>query len=114
MKHRIKRSLGIGLLILLMGCGQNEKEAQSIHTEEIPSDNSEAVKQSVEQPEEQPDFFTFVDAKGEAYEAEIKEKVPKTVYSDDCFWMENEQTGYEDDAYTSRQGIDVSHHQGGD
>jgi GH25 family lysozyme M1 (1,4-beta-N-acetylmuramidase) len=26
--------------------------------------------------------------------------------------MENEQTGYEDDAYTSRQGIDVSHHQG--
>jgi GH25 family lysozyme M1 (1,4-beta-N-acetylmuramidase) len=95
-----------------MGCGQKEKDTQSISTEEIPSDNSEVVEQSVEQPEEQPDLFTFVDAKGEAHETEIKAGVPQTVYSDDCFWTENGQTGYEDDTYTSRQGIDVSHHQG--
>ncbi|MBD5550111.1 MAG: lysozyme [Lachnospiraceae bacterium] len=61
---------------------------------------------------EQPYAFKFVDVYGEEYETIIKVGFPKTEYSDECFWYEDEKNGYDDEIYTSRQGVDVSHHQG--
>lgn len=63
---------------------------------------------SVEEPYE----FRFVDVFGEEYETTIKVDFPKTVYEYDHFVFENGKAYYEDDGYSSRQGIDVSNHQG--
>ena len=62
--------------------------------------------------EEKPYPFKFVDVFGEEYETEIKVNFPKTNYCNDNFVFENGKTNYEDANYYSRQGIDVSNHQG--
>ena len=130
----------IGLLVMLMGCSSKDNEIQTGNTEEVSSndaeisteDEEEAVLSQIsadaedngeqelsgeidgeeEEIIEQPYGFKFVDVYGEEYETIIKVGFPKTEYFNDCFWFEDERTGYEDEIYVSRQGIDVSYHQG--
>ena len=139
MRHRIKGLFGIGLLVMLMGCSSKDNEIQTGNTEEISSNGAEIsteeeedassqasadaedngeqelsgeIDDAEEEMMEQPYAFKFVDVYGEEYETIIKVGFPKTEYSDECFWYEDEKTGYDDEIYTSRQGVDVSHHQG--
>lgn len=59
-----------------------------------------------------PEILHFVDVYGEEYEVEINPNVPKHTYQPEYFSRDGELLSYEDDAYTSQLGIDVSHYQG--
>lgn len=54
----------------------------------------------------------FVDVFQNHYEVEINPNIEATPYDDQCFFSEGNKVMYEDANYTSRQGVDVSHHQG--
>ena len=60
----------------------------------------------------EPEIFTFVDVFGEEYQTQIIPEVPGSPYSPEGFVRYGDRVRYEDDAYHSRRGIDVSHHQG--
>lgn len=109
-------------MMCLSGC-QNVK--QSNIEERLPHDaeivdiepNSEDDIANVEIPEYENEIsesriLKFVDVFGEEYETEIIETVAKTEYDNAKFRAEEEKLYYEDDRYTSRLGIDVSHYQG--
>ncbi|MCR5177870.1 MAG: glycoside hydrolase family 25 protein [Lachnospiraceae bacterium] len=65
-----------------------------------------------EEPEG-PEILEFVDAFGEKYETGIRDGVPRAPYSREAYSAGDDMKySYEDDSYTSRLGIDVSHHQG--
>ena len=54
----------------------------------------------------------FVDVFQNQYEVEIDPKIEASPYDNSCFFSEGNKVVYEDDHYTSRQGVDVSYHQG--
>ena len=59
------------------------------------------------------EVLRFVDAFGEEYETEILEAIPKHEYHRDSFLKDGNLLKYQDEAYTSRIGIDVSKYQSG-
>lgn len=61
---------------------------------------------------DQKQMLQFVDVFQNHYEVEINPNVEATPYDDQCFFSEGNKVMYEDANYTSRQGVDVSHHQG--
>lgn len=78
--------------------------AEEISTEYLTeSEMTESVKTEI---------LHFVDVFGEKYEVEINPDVPKHTYQAEGFLRDGQQISYESDTYTSRAGIDVSHHQG--
>ncbi len=60
-----------------------------------------------------PDLFRFVDVFGESYQTRIDPAFPATEYRAEGFdRFEERKIRYEDEQYTSRLGVDVSHHNG--
>ena len=79
--------------------------------EEDPPEVPEAQETPAE--EEGPEILEFVDAFGESYVTEVKDGVPRVPYISSGYSVENGgRYGYEDESYSSRLGVDVSHHQG--
>ena len=70
---------------------------------------AETEEQSEEQEKE---ILHFVDVFGEEYEVEIDPDIPKHGYDLNAFIHDGQDLTYDDDKWTSRMGIDVSHHQG--
>lgn len=62
--------------------------------------------------EEEEETFEFVDASGRWHEMAVDPDAPKNDYDEDGFERDEDRAFYEDDNYTSRVGVDVSHHQG--
>lgn len=60
----------------------------------------------------EPEILDFVDALGEHHQTEILNEVPKHEYDLDSFRHEGDRLYYDEDTFTSRLGLDVSHHQG--
>ena len=58
------------------------------------------------------EILHFVDVFQEQYEVEIDPDIPKHPYDLSAFTHDGQKLKYEDDVYTGRLGIDVSHHQG--
>lgn len=58
------------------------------------------------------EILRYRDVFGKEYETTINPSVPENVYVDEKFNHNGDRLTYEDDTYTSRIGIDVSHHQG--
>lgn len=56
--------------------------------------------------------FKFVDVFGEEYETTIDPSIAAKPYDNELFVHDGDLLSYEDDQYTYRLGIDVSHHQG--
>lgn len=56
--------------------------------------------------------FVFRDVFGEEYETEINLKIPPNLYESERFQKSENDLTYEDEYYTYRLGVDVSHHQG--
>lgn len=56
--------------------------------------------------------FVFLDVRGIPHATEIKQEAPKSVLKPHKFHGNGSRVGYEDEQFTSRQGIDVSSHQG--
>lgn len=83
-------------------------EAAKTVAEEATEEAVEPLEEIIEEPYE----FKFVDVFGEEYETTIKVNFPKTEYDNEKFTFEDGKTNYEDEIYSSRQGIDVSNHQG--
>lgn len=54
----------------------------------------------------------FVDAFGNSYKVKINPEIARKKYSDNNFSYKEGQMIYKDDRYSSRLGVDVSHHQG--
>ena len=57
-------------------------------------------------------MLKFVDVFGQEYEVEINPNVEKHPYELNQFVREGEKLSYQDGRFTSRLGVDVSHHQG--
>lgn len=87
-----------------------DDKPEDIEDDTMQDETSEEVVE--EEIEEEPYEFKFVDVFGEEYETTIKVGFPKTEYIDEKFMFENGKTLYEDEKFYSRQGIDVSNHQG--
>ena len=58
------------------------------------------------------EILHFVDVFQQEYEVEIDPDIPKHPYDLSAFSRDGQMLKYEDNVYTSRLGIDVSHHQG--
>ena len=57
--------------------------------------------------------FEFIDACKKTHSAELDDTVPKHSYKNECFVREGEKLFYiGDDRYTSKLGVDISHHDG--
>lgn len=56
--------------------------------------------------------FSFVDAMGNEYQAELNEDIERNLYNDSFFTRSGSYLSYEEPLYTSRNGIDVSQYQG--
>lgn len=81
-------------------------------TEDTEEEPSEVETQEETAEDIQKEILHFVDVFGEEYEVEIDPDVPKHPYDLSSFSHEGQKLTYEDDKWTSRMGIDVSHHQG--
>ena len=68
--------------------------------------------EEIEASESEKEILHFVDVFGEEYEVEIDPDIPKHPYDLSLFEHKGQKLTYDDDKWTSRLGIDVSHHQG--
>ena len=118
----IKRNnlLGILSFFLLLGICACDNEVNVQETEYIENagkaENMEETFLEALAEEEvdiTPEILHFVDVFGEEYQVDINPKVEKHSYILDGFQYEGEKLSYNGDSrYSSRFGIDVSHHQG--
>ncbi len=125
-------------VLILTGCSKSPAENEKKDTEEISESISEetgmvvvedaASEENVTQASEEEtgessepeaeasegekEMLHFVDVFGEEYEVEIDPGIPKHPYDLSLFSHEGQKLTYDDDTWTSRLGIDVSHHQG--
>lgn len=91
-----------------------EKPSQDISVSEPAADLdvSENSEPEVAPEPKLPDTITFVDVYGESYTAAFQKDWALHPYDTSCFVREGDTMYYRGDAaYTSRYGIDVSHHQ---
>lgn len=88
----------------------NEKSSESSE-KELSEDDAKDDKSKEEKTADKERYVHFVDVFGEEYEAKIDEKATKVIYDKSLFEM-NDVMCYEDENYSSRVGVDVSHHQG--
>lgn len=100
---------------LLSGCAktgntQSKSEVVDTKTNQIDDRIIEETEPSKEKTE--PKTLHFVDAFGQSYQTTINDRIEKHSYKDSSFQRDGQMLSYEDDVYTSRLGIDVSHHQG--
>ena len=89
------------------------KEEPVTSVEDVSSSDVSSEPETPEKPEF-PEYFSFVDVFGESYTVEFKKDWALHPYDTSCFVREGDAVYYRgDEAYTSRLGIDVSHHQKG-
>ena len=101
-------SVLISAMTVLASCGTAPAEAdETLSVSEAETELSENV-----QEKEEPEILHFVDVYGQEYSTEIREDVEKHAYDWKNLIREGERLSYDDEEYTSRFGIDVSHHQG--
>ena len=83
-------------------------------TEKSRPDAEKDTHGSDTEPQDLPaaEILDFVDVFGVHYQTEILPEVTKTPYARERFIHNGYRLTYEDDIYTSRMGVDVSHHQG--
>jgi GH25 family lysozyme M1 (1,4-beta-N-acetylmuramidase) len=87
-----------------------EVEDSSVSSTDVSADEPEEVPVEPELP----DTITFVDVYKESYTVDFKKDWALHNYNLDCFVHDGNKVYYQgDEAYTSRLGIDVSHHQKG-
>ena len=72
--------------------------------------NSENLTQEASKKEEK--ILEFVDAFGNPYKVKINPDIARKKYRDKNFSYKEGKMIYKDDKYSSRLGVDVSHHQG--
>lgn len=96
---------------------ENDARTESIESEkaddiEEVTNTSEAAP--LEEPEvKSPELLNFVDILGENYQIEINQNVKKHSYITQNFQLNGQKMSYvEDERYSYRLGVDVSHHQG--
>lgn len=114
-------------LLLLSGCSRVisdpinsistdiPKELSNTSSKDTPQDNvvSEEIPEDITEQPPAIEEFRFVDVLGENYVTELRSDFPKNSYDKSLFRVGETYAYYEKDpAYTFRQGIDVSHHQG--
>lgn len=101
-------SVLISTMTVLSSCGT--VPAESDGTRSVSESEIELSEDA--QGNKEPEILHFVDVFGQEYSTEIREDVEKHDYDWKNLTREGERLSYEDEEYTSRFGIDVSHHQG--
>lgn len=93
---------------------KNSTSSVSIDTEEVVSvsENNDDISNHHYIGTNPPYQFSFVDVFGNPYEVSISDVYPPTEYQKEYFYNSGQNLCYEDDDYYTRQGIDVSNHQG--
>ena len=108
-----KRSALICICMLVFGscmCGCKSAEKSEKDTKELKEKQEKIIEEEPEEPKKE--ILKFVDAFGAPYEVEINPNFAKKQYQDENFVRDGDRPAYEDDRFTSRLGVDVSHHQG--
>ena len=101
-------SVLISAMTVLASCGTASTESdEALSVSEAETEVSENVQEAAE-----PEILHFVDVYGQEYSTEIRKDVEKHAYDWENLTREGERLSYDDGEYTSRFGIDVSHHQG--
>ena len=101
-------SVLVSAMTVLASCGTASTESdEALSVSEAETEVSENV-----QEKEEPEILHFVDVYGQEYSTEIRKDVEKHAYDWENLTREGERLSYDDGEYTSRFGIDVSHHQG--
>ena len=122
----IPAMLAVMSAVCLSGCRREPETEEYIHPDEIQDmrPEPEMITDRPEEPTvtvsagekndeaEERRTLKFVDVFGEEYETVIDPGVPAHSYNNDCYTREGSFATYDDEAYTSRIGIDVSRHQG--
>lgn len=75
-------------------------------------DADDRITSASSEGQTQKEILQFVDVFQNQYEVEINPEIEKAPYDKGCFSTEGNKVVYEDAYYTSRQGVDVSYHQG--
>lgn len=98
---------------------EETQEAEPTEKSEEPVDemeeNNEDVATDSEAPLEEVHedvILIFRDVFGVSYETVVNPDIPATPYNNARYSHDGNKMSYEDEEYTSRLGIDVSHHQG--
>ena len=122
MKRMKQMAIAIGVAAMLIGCGEEKPQAptQAPPVELTINDAAGMQLEEPEAPTEAPEeptpeaepVLVFRDAFGEEYETTILTDVPQRTYDNECFVHEGDRLTYEDAAYASRIGIDISKYQG--
>lgn len=89
--------------------------AESLESSDIASNNSSGIQNdsaASSDVESENQILHFVDVFGQEYETEILPDVPKHDYDLNKFIHNGSKLSYDDEKYTYRLGVDVSHHQG--
>lgn len=88
-------------------------DEDEFHTEADMPEEEMQVQEVEETPEPVVEILKFVDVFGEEYETEINPLIPANEYNPDGFIHDGDKLSYEnDDRFTYRLGVDVSHHNG--
>lgn len=122
MKRMKQMAIAIGVAAMLIGCGEEKPQAPT-QAPPVELTINEAAGMQLEEPEaptEAPEkptpeaepVLVFRDAFGEEYETTILTDVPQRAYDNEGFVHEGDRLTYEDAAYASRIGIDISKYQG--
>jgi len=97
-------------MLIISGCGNEEKSAK----EETTQETSEAVTDAEIETSAENLTMSFVDVFGTWHDMTIDGNAPKCPYDSSKFVRDGEFVRYEDDTYTSALGIDISEYQGTD
>ena len=92
--------------------GSREENADYSEQNIKNKENETAVEETEKSEPEELEILNFVDVFGEEYQVPVDPGVLKHEYSDQCFIHDGYKLSYSDDAFSSRLGVDVSHHQG--
>ena len=97
----------IGIALILSSCGRKSIEKEGIEKETSVQKNIDTQQEDNKQK-----VLNFVDVFGKEYTVKINSKVKKNPYIKEGFCHRGDMISYIGDTrYTSRIGIDVSHHQ---
>lgn len=113
-------------LIIIFGCGiflaaprlyRIYADGRDFYAQRLPGyfhpdDSQTNSLQQEEEKTEEPVSFDFYDVRGEYHEAELDINAAPNSYLMDRFVKTEGLLSYEDDGYLTKQGIDVSAHQG--
>lgn len=91
---------------------KNDRDNKSNESEKNNQDKKTENKENSVVSKYSSGMLKFVDVFGQEYEVEINPNVESHQYDLNTFVREGEKLSYHDETFTSRLGVDVSHHQG--